>query len=339
NFHLPLDATERAELLGLAQRALLAAGITTVCDAQTTEREMRAYLEARAAGGWALRTRTLALSSTLDELEQRVRAGRTQAGEDWLPPLGVKLYADGSVIARTAYLGHACCGQPEPTGYLYHDPDELAGLIERAHHLGLPTATHAQGEVPIQIVLDAVERCRRDAPRPDLVHRIEHCGFPTAEQITRMAGLGVVPVPQPMQVTLYGDSLMAEYGDAGGRFYPNGEFVRAGLPVVISSDGPVTDPDPLRAAASAVSRTTLGERVAGGAEGSAPRQGVDAATALAGITTTPARLLGGTGTLAVGGDADFVVLDADPTSGRLDDLRRATVTETWIAGVRVHQAD
>src|SRR5690606_5955490 len=27
NFHLPLDATERAELLGLAQRALLAAGI------------------------------------------------------------------------------------------------------------------------------------------------------------------------------------------------------------------------------------------------------------------------------------------------------------------------
>lgn len=341
NFHLPLDAAQRARLFDLGQRALLAAGITTICDAQATDRETRAYVEARASGTLALRTHLLTLSSRLDELEERYRSGRTAAADDWLPPLGVKLYADGSVIARTAYLGEVCCGQPEPTGYLYHDPDELIGLIERAHRLGLPTATHAQGELPIDIVLDAVARCRQADPRPDLVHRIEHCGFPTDRQIARMAELGVVPVPQPMQVTLYGDSLMAEYGDYGGRFYPTGDFVRAGLPVVVSSDGPVTDPDPLRAAASAVTRATLGEQVAGGADGERARQGVDVATALAGITTTPARLLGGdhSGTLTIGSNADLVVLDTDPTTGRVDDLNAAAVTETWVGGDLVFHTD
>ncbi|MGH3096217.1 MAG: amidohydrolase [Streptosporangiales bacterium] len=337
NFHRPLDDEGSRHLLGLAQQALLAVGVTTICDAQVTGREMRAYFDARDRDELLLRTHALVLSSGLAQLEELGLGGRL--GDSGLELLGVKMYADGSVTARTAYLQHAC-GQPEPTGYLYHDPEELTSLIQAAHRLGLPTATHAQGELPIGIVLDAVAGARAERPRPDLVHRIEHCGFPTAAQIGRMAELGVVPVPQPMQVTLFGDSLADEYGDYGGRFYPTGEFARTGLPVVISSDGPVTDPDPLRAAAVAVSRETLAGKVAGGDEHGRPRQGIDADTALRAITSTPAAVLGcrEVGSLEPGQLADLVVLHGDPVHGTAADLRDAAVTETWVGGVRRFQA-
>lgn len=227
---------------------------------------------------------------------------------------------------------HDCCGTPSPRGYLYHEPKELVELITTAHRLGLRTATHAQGEVPIGLVLDAVEQARASDPRPGLRHRIEHCGFPTDEQVARMARLGVVPVPQPMQVHLYADSLIEEFGEYGGRFYPYGAFERAGVPVVVSSDAPVTMPGPLKAAWAAVTRRTTGGATAGGGQ-----QGVSRSAALRGITETPAALLDrpDIGALRVGARADLVIVDVDPVTAPLDALATAAVTETWVGGERV----
>jgi hypothetical protein len=331
NFHLPMSDDEIMRLFDLGQQSFLAAGITTICDAQVTELEMSAYLWARDTGRLRMRAHLLYLSSKLDGLRELGLVSRL--GDERLEMHGVKLYADGSVIARTAYLGgHDCCGTPSPRGYLYHEPKELTELITTAHRLGLRTATHAQGEVPIGIVLDAVERARTQNPYPGLRHRIEHCGFPTDEQVRRMARLGVVPVPQPMQVHLYADSLIEEYGEYGGRFYPYGTFERAGLPVVISSDAPVTMPGPLKAAWAAVTRRTVGGATAGGAQ-----QGVSRSAALRGITETPAALLDrpDIGTLRVGSRADLVIVDIDPVTAPIDALATATVTETWVGGERV----
>lgn len=333
NFHLPMSHAEIDRLFDLGQASFLAAGITTMCDAQVTRLESDTYLRARDAGRLRMRTEMLALSSNLEHLEALGLSSRL--GDDRLRLWGVKLYADGSVIARTAYLnghGHACCGTPSPEGYLYHEPAELTALITTAHRLGLSTATHAQGPLPIGIVLDAVAEARGERPRPGLVHRIEHCGFPTSEQIGRMAALDVVPVPQPMQVSLYADSLMDEYGDFGARFYPYGEFEKAGLPVVISSDAPVTMPNPLQAVWAAATRQTIGGNVSGDDGLQASRT-----AALRGVTRTPAELLGrrDVGVLRPGANGDVVLLDADPVTADLDDLPRVAVTETWVAGARV----
>lgn len=328
NFHLPMTHAEIDHLFELGQASFLEAGITTMCDAQVTELEMQAYFRARDEGRLRMRSEMLALSSNLEHLTGLGMSSRL--GDDRLRLWGVKLYADGSVIARTAYLnGHACCGKPSPQGYLYHEPTELADLITTAHRLGLSTATHAQGPEPIGVVLDAVRTARDERPRPGLVHRIEHCGFPTTDQIGAMAELHVVPVPQPMQVSLYGDSLMDEFGDFGGRFYPYGEFERAGVPVVISSDAPVTMPQPLEAMWAAVTRQTLAGDVAGAAA-----QQVSREAALRGVTSTPARMLGrrDVGVLAPGGKADLVLLDGDPVTAELAALPKIGVTETWVGG-------
>lgn len=331
NFHLPMPDDEVARLFGLGQQSFLAAGITTICDAQVTELEMAAYLRARDDGRLQLRAHLLYLSSKLEQLRRLGIVSRL--GDDRLELHGVKFYADGSVIARTAYLGeHACCGSPSPEGYLYHEPGELHDLITAAHALGLRTATHAQGETPIEIVLDAVAAARERQPRKGIRHRIEHCGFPREDQIERMSRLGVVPVPQPTQVYQYGDSLIEEYGEYGARFYPYGSFERQGLPVVLSSDAPVTSPAPLFAASVATTRTTVGGGTAGGAEQRASR-----AAALRGVTRTPADLLErpDIGSLTPGSRADLILLDTDPVTADAGALAATSVTETWVGGVAV----
>lgn len=327
NFHLPMTDDEVDRLFALGQESFLAAGITTLCDAQVTELETAAYLRARDEGRLRVRAHLMYLSSGLEQLRRLGLVSRL--GDERLELHGVKLYADGSVIARTAHLGdHACCGTPAPEGYLYHEPAELIELITTAHRLGLRTATHAQGELPIGLVLDAVRQARAAVPRPGLRHRIEHCGFPTDDQVDQMAELGVVPVPQPMQVHLYGDSLVEDYGDYGARFYPYGSFARRGLPVVVSSDAPVTMPGPLRAAWAAITRTT-----SSGATADA-EQAVSREAALRGTTSTPADLLDrrDVGTLRPGSRADLVLLDVDPDAAPVDSLATAAVLETWVGG-------
>jgi predicted amidohydrolase YtcJ len=331
NFHLPMSDGEVARIFDLGQQSFLAAGITTICDAQVTELEMAAYLRARDHGRLRMRAHLLYLSNKLEQLRRLGLVSRL--GDAQLELHGVKLYADGSVIARTAYLGdHACCGTPSPQGYLYHDPEELTELITTAHAMGLRTATHAQGEEPIGMVLAAVEQARQANPRPGLRHRIEHCGFPTDAQVASMGRLGVVPVPQPMQIHLYADSLMEDYGEYGGRFYPYGTFERHGVPVVISSDAPVTMPAPLRAVWAAVTRSTTAGATAGG-----DRERVSADAALRGITGTAAALLDrrDLGSLSVGSRADLVLLDTDPVAADVDSLATAAVTETWVDGEAV----
>ena len=255
NLHLPDDPDDLARMLDDAQEAFLATGITTVGDCQVTEREMQAFLTARDAGRLTLRVVMYVLSSHVDSLD---RLGiDSWLGDDRLSVGGVKHYADGALTGGTAYLP---CGCGATHGHLYHGPGELEDLLVASATAGRQTATHAQGPEAIQLVLDALGR----APlRPDLRHRIEHCGFPSVDQLTEMCRLGVVPVPQPTQVHLYGEGVRRDHPEVADGMYPSGRIAAAGLPVVLSSDAPVTRPYVMLSCWAAETRLTSAGRVLG----------------------------------------------------------------------------
>jgi predicted amidohydrolase YtcJ len=331
NFHLSDDPEVLLDHLLSAQQMLFAAGITSVGDAQVTDREMQVYLHARARKVWQLRVSMMMLSSHLPYLEA---LGLTAGfGDDTLRIAGVKFYADGSLISGTAYLPCGCGGEH---GHLYHPFEELAALIERAHRLGFQTMTHAQGETPIGVVLDAIEDAQRRSPRADARHRIEHCGLPTDEQIARMRALGVWPIPQPTQVWQYGAGIRRERGEMAERMYPSGLYERAGVPVVLSSDVPVTMPDVMRSMWAAVTRSTLGGDVLG------PGCAISMASALAGYTIRGAQSLhreSVVGSLAAGKLADLVVVDRDPLTVPLAKVPGLRVVRTIVGGSTVWTAD
>ncbi len=320
NLHLPDDPDDLASMLDDAQEAFLAAGITTVGDCQVTEREMRAFLAARDAGRLALRVVMYVLSSHVDGLD---RLGiESWLGNDRLSVGGVKHYADGALTGGTAYLP---CGCGATHGHLYHGPGELEDLLVASATAGRQTATHAQGPEAIQLVLDALGR----APlRPDLRHRIEHCGFPSADQLTEMCRLGVVPVPQPAQVHLYGEGVRRDHPEVADGMYPSGRIAAAGLPVVLSSDAPVTRPCVMLSCWAAETRLTSAGRVLG------DENRITRAQSLTGYTVGGAHALrrDDVGSLAVGNPADLVLLADDPFTVAVDRLPDVAVLETWVDG-------
>ena len=320
NLHLPDHPDDLALMLDAAQEEFLAAGITSVGDCQVTGREMRAFLAARDAGRLRLRVTMYVLSSHVDALRRLGLDSRL--GDDLLSFGGVKHYADGALTGGTAYLP---CGCGATHGYLYHEEGRLEDLLAASASAGLQTATHAQGPDAIQLVLDALDRL---PPDPGLRHRIEHCGFPTDEQLVTMRRLGVVPVPQPTQVHLYGEGVRNDHPDLADRMYPSGLIADAGLPVVLSSDAPVTNPDVLLACWAAETRITAAGRVLGEACRITRRM------AFEGYTLGGAHALrrDDVGSLTPGRLADLAILDADPFSVATESLPDVSVTETWVDG-------
>lgn len=332
NFHRPDSAEALDRRLAFAQDVFLRAGITTTVDAQVSRREMETYLTAHAAGRLRFRVNMLVISSLLDDV---LDMGLVRPlGDPMLAFAGIKFYADGTLGGWTAYVPEGYGPEPHNHGVLYHDPAELSELVARAHGAGLSTGTHAQSPAAIGIVLDAIEQAQRATPRPDIRHRIEHCGLPTDGQIARMADLGVIPVPQPQHHRSFGDGVIAAFGpEIGNRYEPSGLFAAAGIPVVISSDAPVNPPVPLLAVQAAVERKTVKGTVLGG-----PELRVDIETALKGYSIGGAYAVHRenlVGSLEPGKLADLAILAADPTAVPVEEIGAIAVEETWLAGRRV----
>ncbi|AXB41216.1 amidohydrolase [Amycolatopsis albispora] len=328
NFHLADEPEEHLRQLAVAQEKFLAAGVTAIGDAQVTRREFDMYLRLAEAGQLTTRVHLYLLSHLLDQALEMGLHGAF--GNAHLSFAGIKFYADGTLGGWTAYFPDGYVGDPCRTGQLYHDPADYRALIGKAHAAGLQTATHAQSPDAIGMVLDAIEAAQRENPRADARHRIEHCGLPTPEQITRMAALGVHPVNQPQHYYNWGEGVTDAIGTPGERFNPLGEFQAAGVPVTLSSDAPVAEPNPLEAIQTAVTRVTQrGHRLGG------DHLLIDVRSAVAAHTIAGARVLGRErelGSITPGKRADFVLLAANPLTtepGRIADI---PVLRTWVGG-------
>lgn len=331
NFHLP-DQAERLDFaLRVAQSDFIAAGVTSVVDAQVTSRELSTYMRLRRRGGLHMRVEMLIISSLLEQLEQLGMGGRL--GDEQLALSGVKLYVDGALTGGSAHFSKPYCCDPLDHGYEYHDPSEYIDLVTRAHVLGLQTGTHAQGDAAIAVAIAGLENALRKQPRTDHRHRIEHCGLPAVEDVQKIADLDLYPVTQPQYIYRYGDELRRVLGDdRADRLIPYGEFTASGIPIVLSSDAPVTPPNPLEAIYSAAARRTLSDTVLG------EPHALDVMVALRAHTIGAAASIHRehrVGSLEPGKLADLVILSADPTQVGLGDIRQLEVQQTWIDGRRV----
>ena len=333
NLHLPPAPGDAARWLAHAQRAFLAAGVTSLIDAQVSQREFTAYTHALADGRLHVRTGMRIISSYLPELLALGVGG--PLGGDLLNVTGVKIYADGTLGGWTAWFPCGYHGEHETTGLLYHTPEELADIIARAHQAGLPTGTHAQSPGAIGLVVEAVEQVQGRLGRR-VRHTVEHCGLPTPELVQRMARAGIQPVMQPAHHASFGDGVLAAVGEElGQRYNPAGDYLALGMLPALSSDAPVTPPDPLGAIRAAVTRRTGAGVPLGGSQ-----LRLNVASALAAHTVAAARAAGTAmrvGSLEPGKLADLTVLDADPLRMAPAQLDRVRVAQTWIGGTLRYQ--
>jgi hypothetical protein len=246
----------------------------------------------------------------------------------------MKIFADGSLIGRTAAMCDAYADDDGGVGYFQTSPAELRETIGRAHRSGWQVATHAIGDRAVGEVLDIYEEVLTAHPRTDHRHRIEHCGITRPEDVDRIARLGVIPVPQGRFVHELGDGMLAAIGTERADWcYRQKAFLDAGIEVPASSDRPVVNGDPLLGLRDLVERRTASGAVLAADERLTRAQALRAYTygsAYAGFAEHRV------GVLDLGYVADFAVLSADPL--HVDDLGTVAVHATIVGGETVHSA-
>ncbi len=292
-----------AEVAGAIERATaqyVTEGVTSIQEAgvgggliSSGPQELAAYARARADGRLHVRATLMVAADVLHELGSAagdppgfgLDLGLTTGfGDDALRLGPVKVFADGSLVGRTAAMHEPFADDPGNTGALQSDPEQLHALLLAAHRNGWQIATHAIGDRAVSTVLDGYEAAQRAHPRPGARHRIEHCAVTDDAALDRIARLGLIPVPQGRFVHELGDGMAAALGPDRTRWcYRQAAFLARGIPLPGSSDRPVVDGAPLRGIADLVlRRTAAGRRFSsrGGADAAAgaarldPRVGV-----------------------------------------------------------------
>jgi predicted amidohydrolase YtcJ len=254
----PTTPADLREAVRLCCRAYAAAGITSSQDASSiTAEEIAAYQEARAHGELLLRTNLMIRDNLLPHL-----AGlglRSGFGDDHLRIGPIKFFSDGSLIGRTAAVTQPFLADPRPDnlGLEMMPQEELDERVWQAHRAGFQVATHAIGDRAIGMVLDAYERALARLPRADHRHRIEHCGILRPDLIERLRAGRFLAVSQPIFISEYGDGFRRHLGEARLQLtYPFRSLLDAGVPLVFSSDCPVSAFQPLKGIRDAVHERT-----------------------------------------------------------------------------------
>ena len=334
NFHTRATADQLTGAVHRAQQAFIEAGLTAVCDAQVTSREMAAYQAVDASGQLRLRTVCMPLSHQLADFAAVGVTG--PFGGDRLRIGHMKFYADGTLIGHTALCHEAYGAGSDENGYLFRNHEEFTTDLIEAYRLGWRVGIHVQGDAAIELVLDAIEAAGAAHPRPDRRPRLEHAGLPSDQQILRMSKMGVITVNQPSYLYEMGDQFLADFGERAHRLQPLRNELHADVRVVISSDSDVASYRPLHSIAAAIERKTMTGTSIGG------DQALTLDEALFAHTVDAAFAIGWEdeiGSLEPGKAASVTIVDGDLRNASPDEVREMEIWSTIIDGDVVHGED
>ena len=320
----------------LAQAKLLEQGITAITDMGTTINEWQAYR--RAGDKKRLAIRILSYGGDIDNMALIGGPEPTPwLYDDKLRLVGVKLYLDGALGSRGAWLKAPYADAPGQKGLPLLTPAQLRNKMVRASMDKFQVAVHAIGDAANAEALAAIDDLSRDLPG-ERRWRIEHAQVIDPADLSKFATLKVIASMQPVHQT--SDRVMAEARLGPDRLagaYAWRSLEKAGVRLAFGSDVPVESANPFPGLAAAISRTDAAGQPFGGWR---PEEAVSRESALDGFTRTAAfaafaedRL----GTLMPGMRADFLIVDADPLLASPDEIRRMTPLETWIGGYRYYK--
>jgi predicted amidohydrolase YtcJ len=248
-----------------------------------------------------------------ENLDAAIQVGlQSGFGSERLRIGGVKIFADGALGARTAYMLEPFEGEPDNLGIAVSDAEHLRQVVGKASRAGIAAFVHAIGDRANREVLDAVEASRRAGEGLHLRHRIEHTQILHPADIPRLVQLGVIASMQPIHATQ--DMLLADalWGKRSAGAYAFRSLLAAGTALAFGSDSPVEDLNVLVGIHAAVTR----RRADGspGPEGWYPEQRLTVEEAVHAYTAGAAYASGEEtvkGALTPGKLADLVVLSQD----------------------------
>ncbi len=338
------SVAQRAEALAWAEEQIAQFGVTTFREAATTRDSLDGFAELDERGALRLRVKTSLswkgawAASHKDELAAIEH--RAQFASDRIDPNFAKIMLDGFQGAYTAallepYAPSAAHGALH-RGELMHAPEVVAADVVDLDRQGLTIKMHATGDRAVRTALDAVEAARTANGDSGLVHEVSHAMMIHADDLPRFAALKVAAEMCPaLWFPIPGLTWETWLGPERAKVWPVKTLFESGALVIYGSDWPVVPtPNPWPGLEAMVTRADPSR----GGPPDWPEQAVDLATALTIYTRNGAvanKMGERSGSLEVGKDADFIVLDRNLFEVPIEEVGETEVVLAVVGGVPV----
>jgi predicted amidohydrolase YtcJ len=273
----------------------------------------------------------------LDRLDDAIAIGlRSGLGGEYLRVGGIKMFLDGALGSRTAWLQEPYEGSTD-RGVRVISENDFRQAVRRAAAAGLASTVHAIGDAAVALAFDVLTA--DEAQAGTLPNRIEHVQCCPPDRLSFAARAGIVCSMQPCHLMSDWQAADRHWGPARTRStYALRSLLQHQALLAFGSDAPVESCDPRLGLYAAVERRDLEQQPAGGW---VPQERIALDDVLRAYTIGPARAAGAQawqGRLAQDYVADFVVWERDPYLVESAELLSLRVLATYVAGEPVYRA-
>ncbi len=264
-------------------------------------------------------------SIPLNKLKEAISIGiRSGFGNNFLKICGLKIFMDGSLGSKTAYMKEGFEDEKNNFGIKYFDEKELDEIVNEANRNGIYVWIHSIGDRANEIVLKIITKKGRNR-----LNRIEHSQIVSENFLNILKSKKTFLSVQPSHIILDIDKIEKFLGKRGKYTYPFKSLIQNGATLVFGSDAPIENPDPLRGINVAVNREISGKEFF-------KSETIDIKEAFKSYTINPAKSVemeNNIGSLSVGKFADFATFTDDPLSFK------GELISTYIEGEKVFKKD
>lgn len=325
------DPAADTENRDLALQHLAATGHGTVVEMAAEHISGRADLEsllARTDEEKATTPEVFAYWGQAVGTEDEARALLASFNSSAVVGLGGDLNIDGSIGSRTALLRGDYADAAGERGTAYLDVETIGAHVAACSLAGIQASFHVIGDAGLDLALEGFAQAAESVGLAKVQagrHRLEHVEMVDEAARAQMLAFGLTASMQP--------GFDAAWGGVGGLYERRlggsraaamngvGQFLAAGVPVVVGSDAPVTSVSPWSTVKACL-------------ELSDPQARVSARAAFMAHTRSGFRALGApnpmAGQLVNGAEATFAIWDAAELSVQTPDLR----VSSWSTDAR-----
>ena len=315
-----METAQQVQALLKAQENCMGVGLTSVTDAGLDIATIELIDNLQQAG--QLKMHVNAMVNPDDEtMDHFMRQGVID--KERLTVRSVKIYADGALGSRGAKLLEPYSDDPTNDGLILESDEFYRHACQKAYDANYQVCCHAIGDGGVHHILDIYSEFLKG--KNDLRWRIEHSQVVAEADFQRYGELSVIPSIQTTHCTSDMDWADERLGDRIKNAYAYQQLLQQNGWVVNGTDSPIEDISPIYTFDAAVARKHLDGTPA---EGFQMENALNREQALRSITIWVAKgcfLEARKGSIEVGKDADFVILDRDIMSIQEDEIPETKV--------------
>jgi|TARA_B110000503_G_scaffold14797_1_gene20319 predicted amidohydrolase YtcJ len=326
-----LSLNEKKQALLNAEKICFKNGLTTVDDAGLSKEIILLIDSIQKKKELKIRIYAM-ISNSKNNLDYFLQNGPIKTPR--LNVSSVKIYGDGALGSRGATLKTPYHDDPHNYGKLITRPDELKNLATRIAEANFQMNTHAIGDSTVKLLIDTYSKVLKNKEDPRW--RIEHSQIIDLDDIEGFNNK-ILPSIQPTHAT--SDMYWAEDRVGSKRIkgaYAYKTLLDKSKVIGLGTDFPVEKVNPFHTFYAAISRKDMNGYPENGFEF---ENALSREETLKGMTIWAAYLNfeeKEKGSIEKGKLADFIVIDRDIMSVKLDETYKTKVLKTFVSGDLVY---